>query len=73
MLHLSIFSSLSDSCNFFIGTKNVRYWTERSDRVGVDLFVRLGVVILDVSELCGLAECWVIPVEIAQPSVLALA
>lgn len=52
-----------------IKRQDSRLRTDRSDREGVDLPVTLGVVVLNVSELCCAAEGLVVPVQVANPSV----
>lgn len=72
MLKLLRASQLTALCrldrrNILIQRKNIRKRPNGCNREGVDLSVRLGIVVLDVQEVGRLLERWVIPVQIAHP------
>ena len=58
-----------DSRYLFLERQNVRLRADGCDRELVDLLVALGVVILDMGELCCTPEGIDVPVEVAKPPV----
>lgn len=60
---------LPRSDNLLVERQNVRHGPQRGDGERVDLGVRLGVVVLDVQEVGGVAESRQVPVQVAHPVV----
>jgi hypothetical protein len=57
-----------NSRDFLVERQDVRFWPDWRNREGVDLLVALGVMLLDVRELCGAAESIVVPIAMSNPS-----
>jgi hypothetical protein len=58
-----------DCTDFLIERQDVGFWTDWRNREWVDLLVTLGVMVLDVRELGGAAECAIVPVAMSNPSI----
>lgn len=53
----------------FIPSLNIRPRTNGGDRLGIDVTVALGVVLLDMPEVCGVSVSIVVPVHVLEPVV----
>jgi hypothetical protein len=67
--HLLLFQHRPHTTHLILLLQDIRQRPNRRDLELVDLAMALGVVILDVFELCGGAESRVVPVQVAEPFV----
>lgn len=56
------------SRHLLVDRQNVWHWSNRRNAVRVDLFMALGVVLLDMRELGRAAERRIVPIAVAEPS-----